>query len=230
MPTGFGFRQPERWGVRQGLLRKFRRIKRLVRCPRNGQGDQKRLGPACFNLRAQAFTVAPVVITSSTSSTMCPRSKVPRTSTAPRTFARRALGESPVWGGVKRVRRSESLSIGIPVRSVNPRAKISAWLNPLSRLRLRCSGTGTMRVDFNNSSSWVRVSISFSPNRRPKRSCRWNFTSRITCRMTPSYNPKDRAFRKKNVSRRQRPQRGFEAVSGIEEGKGRPQSTHAGPS
>ena len=100
--------------------------------------------------RAHASSVAPVVATSSTSTTQAPCSASPLAlhplhpccvragANTPRTFPWRCAAGRPVWGGVATVRRSAWTTGG-------PRCAASsvAWLKPRARRRRGWSGTGT---------------------------------------------------------------------------------------
>lgn len=93
---------------------------------------------------AHDMSVAPVVSTSSISSTCLPSISghfllLQNSSLA---FSHRAYLPLCVWVTLFRVRTMASVRSGMPVLPDIPCANSSLWLYPLLRSRLRCSGTG----------------------------------------------------------------------------------------
>lgn len=103
------------------------------------------VAPAARSGAAQARSVAPVVATSSTSSTVRPATGA-RQAKAPATFAARsALPAVDTWGGVGRTRAiARGWTSTAQCRPI-ARASSAAWLKPRSRSRRGCNGTGTIR-------------------------------------------------------------------------------------
>src|SRR6266851_4597779 len=102
-----------------------------------------RRAPAASSVRAHSSTVAPVVITSSISSTRRLATRAGRfTANARRTLSRRSLWSAEVCGGVGRIRTRVVTSSGRSSRRATAEASSAAWLNPRHRRRPRWSGTG----------------------------------------------------------------------------------------
>lgn len=173
-------------------------------------------------MRAHASSVAPVVLTSSTTTTVAPDTGARLASAkAPRTFAcRRAAGRS-VCDGVARTRRS-ACATGTP----RCFASSAAWLNPRARFRDRWRGTGTTR------SASCRIPAPEVASIRPSGRAIWRrpsyFKACTIARSDPSYGPIARP-RVTNPSRRR--QRGHRACSMLvrrQEGSGSPHRSHTG--
>src|SRR5216117_2372215 len=98
--------------------------------------------PTACSARAHSPAVAPVVSTSSTSTTSAPAAVVEATN-APLTLARRAAASSSVWGAVARGRASQRGDSGAPSPRATCSATSAAWLKPRSRSRSRASGMDT---------------------------------------------------------------------------------------
>ena len=130
--------------------------------------------PMAISARAHASSVAPVVLTSSTSTTTAPWSGgMPggvrlRGANAPRTLRWRCAAGRPVCVGVARTRRSAAHTGGPPAPS--RRARSSAWLKPRARRRDAWSGTGTRQsAPASTAPHRVRISAASGPasDRRP---------------------------------------------------------------
>ena len=98
-----------------------------------------------FRTRAHASSVAPVVLTSSTSTTIAAgmrdsRRPARETAKASRTLRCRCAAGSPVCAAVARIRRRAART-GTP----RWRARSAAWLKPRSRRREGCKRTGTAK-------------------------------------------------------------------------------------
>ena len=94
------------------------------------------LAPASSNALAHASSVAPVVITSSTSKTRLLSTWLPgRVAKAPRTMRQRSSLLSMCLSGRALVRMSKTGLRGRPAVSASVSAISSAWLNPRSRSR-----------------------------------------------------------------------------------------------
>lgn len=104
--------------------------------------------PPRLSTRAQAAAVAPLVCTSSISTTVLPASRVfasPVSANAPATAFARPRAPSPRSTGVAFTRRSVAASTGTPLALESDAAISAAWLNPRDQIRQRWSGTGTSR-------------------------------------------------------------------------------------
>src|ERR1700679_2529563 len=137
--------------------------------------------PDRFRVRAQADTVAPVVNTSSISSTVRPLTASARFGAirnAPRTLRRRALadGISP-WLGVGRIRSSTRGSAVLPVSFASRCAIRADWLKRRDHRRRRCSGTGT-RI-----SASARRSRPARSSQRAKAGTRSSRSARLSARI-----------------------------------------------
>jgi hypothetical protein len=92
--------------------------------------DPRRL--ARLRTRAQASTVAPVVMTSSAMTIflhLIARAREAPTRKAPAALRFRCSGESPTWLAVRRTRFRAKQSTGNPVARERPCASMADWLN-----------------------------------------------------------------------------------------------------
>ena len=92
---------------------------------------------------AQAASVVPVVITSSTRIRFEPSSGGPRHRKACRRLRCRSARLRPLCGRVRRRRTSRPGARGQPVARASCTASSSAWLKPRRWRRVQCKGTGT---------------------------------------------------------------------------------------
>ncbi len=135
------------------------------------QRTTTREAPPRLSSRAQASPVAPLVWTSSTSSTVFSASRARASgasANAPATTFARARRPSPCNLGVAFTRRSRSVSTRSPCRLATARAISTAWLNPRDQSRQRCSGTGTNRsAPSGTSRAIARAIVSATASRPP---------------------------------------------------------------
>src|SRR3989304_1493712 len=123
------------------------------------------LAPASSNTRAHSATVAPVVKTSSISSTCRPATAADRDSVkAPRTLARRRSASKSVCDSVGRRRRRALRSTGPPHRRPTRFARSTDWLNPRSASRDGCRGTSTRQSTAPTASMAEPASAKRSPS------------------------------------------------------------------
>lgn len=99
--------------------------------------------PNLLSTREHSFRVLPVVATSSTRITVRPLTRLwSLSSKALLTFFRLSSLLRPVWGWVYRILLRDRKSSSVPSEEAACRASSRLWLNPLSRNRLGCKGTG----------------------------------------------------------------------------------------
>ena len=100
--------------------------------------------PQCLSVRAHSLSEAPVVITSSTRRMVLLARGVSQRN-APRILFLRSRHGNPACAGVLRTRRHSVGSNGRRSRAASGRASSSDWLNPRSRSRAGCKGSGAIR-------------------------------------------------------------------------------------
>ena len=160
--------------------------------------------PAAVKTDAHSDTVAPVVNTSSISSTRRPQICFgARTSNAPLTLSRRARASNPARClSVCKMRTRLCSSMSTPVVRASARARTAAWLCPRSRSLFQCNGTGIIR--FASEIGARRCAhVNARSSRRP--TCGTRFRPNTDARKTPAYSPHARAAVKSCAL--QRPQR-----------------------
>ena len=132
------------------------------------------VAPARRSARTQVSLVAPLVITSSTSSTCAPRNRTCHavlTAIVPRSALARSVRPSPPSDGVARVRISASTASVRPGAAAIVRASSADWLKPRRHNRQRCNGTGTTSHSPVRSPTRAAISRPSSAPRATRRPC-----------------------------------------------------------
>jgi hypothetical protein len=163
--------------------------------------------PASRSTLAHASSVAAVVDTSSTSTTILPSTlachgicqghRLRASANACRTFARRAEAARATCGLVARTRARAG-------QTAMPRCAASndAWLNPRRHFRVQCNGTGIAASTPHNTSFPLAVIIAASRGATERRLS--YFSTWTITRSVPAYSPTARLRAMSDGPRRQR--------------------------